>query len=62
MFIDMKELTEPIGFFHDLLWPNPDELPDPPVAVKNDFKRLAGSCYSASMIELPHQMNRGDRN
>jgi hypothetical protein len=27
MFIDMKELTEPIGFFHDLLWPNPDELP-----------------------------------
>jgi hypothetical protein len=25
----MKELTEPIGFFHDVLWPNPDECPGP---------------------------------
>jgi hypothetical protein len=23
----MKELTEPIGFFHDVLWPNPDANP-----------------------------------
>jgi hypothetical protein len=23
----MKELTEPIRFFHGVLWPNPDEHP-----------------------------------
>jgi hypothetical protein len=30
----MKELTDPIGFFHDVLWPNPDEHPGHPMAVR----------------------------
>jgi hypothetical protein len=29
----MKELTESIGFFHDVLWPDPDEHPGRPMAV-----------------------------
>jgi diguanylate cyclase (GGDEF)-like protein len=33
----MKEPTEPIRFFHHLLWPNPDELPGRPMAVSLQY-------------------------